>query len=89
MPGASGVIFLAGTPSPFPLVVPGVSGTLLLRRVGIRPARVRTDASGRADVSLPLANDPALIGTYEHVQAAFRIGGVLHLGPTLLHVPIF
>jgi hypothetical protein len=87
-PGASGVFFLDGAPSPFPLTIAGTSGYMLLRRVGLHVARVPADPSGRADVAWPIANDPALIGMYRHVQAAFRMNGAITFGPTLLHVLI-
>jgi hypothetical protein len=89
MTGASGVFFLEGTVSPFPTTIAGMSGSLLLRRVGLHPVRVPADVNGRADVSIPLANDPTQIGTYRHLQAAFRVNGAMRFGPTLLHALIF
>jgi hypothetical protein len=88
MSGATGVFFLEGTVSPFPLTIAGTSGSLLLRRVGLHPVRMPPDVTGRADVSIPLANVPSLIGTYRHVQAAFRVNGTIRFGATLVHALI-
>lgn len=73
--GASSAYFLMGTPSAQPLTIPGLFGNLHLRRVGLAAWRRPCDASGRADVTIPLPLDPAQIGTTLYFQAAFRSGG--------------
>ncbi len=81
--GAGAVIFLDGQRADVPLFVPGVAGQLLLLRQGLSVVRVPADASGRADVRLALPADPALVGTYRHLQAAFRVGSATVLGAVL------
>ncbi len=84
MAGASAVFFLEGTPSPFPSMIAGTSGSLRLRRVGLHPARLPADVNGRADIALPLTGSPTAIGTFLHVQAAFRVNGTIRFGTQLI-----
>lgn len=88
-PGATGAIFLSGALAPQPVFVPGASGVLFLDRVGVGVRRLATDATGRADVAWAIPNDSASIGTWRHLQVAFRVGGGLVLGPTVLDVPVY
>lgn len=76
--GASDVLFLAGRRSNVPILLPGTIGVLWLRRAPLSVIVVPADASGRADLVLPVANDPLLRGSATHWQAAFRVNGVLH-----------
>lgn len=75
--GATQALFLLGPRAPQPIVVPGTEGELRLRRTRLAVFPAPTDASGRADLVLPLPNDPALRGTQWHVQAGFVVNGVL------------
>jgi hypothetical protein len=86
--GATGVFFLDGSLAPQPFAVPGIAGLLRLKRAGLSAVRRPADATGRADVMLPIANDPALIGTYRHLQAAFRTGAAIAFGAVAVDVLI-
>lgn len=86
--GATSVLFLVGDPAPMPFRVPGITGQLRLRRVGLGVARFPADANGRADWSASIPLDPALIGTVRYFQAAFRSPGLTRLGSTLLGLRI-
>jgi hypothetical protein len=61
-----------------------VGGLLFLRRAEMRVSAKPADANGRALLTVPLAEDPALSGTTLHMQAAFRVGTALVFGPTLV-----
>jgi hypothetical protein len=76
---ASSLAFFAvGQPLDPGVVYPGVvEGMLRLQRGALAVWPAQVDATGRADLSLPLASDPALIGTRMHVQSAFRVPGGL------------
>lgn len=87
--GASVVVIMVGQRSPFSSTLPGLSGTLLLERVGLFAQRGAADANGRGDLSLPLPNDPLQIGTYRHAQSAFRVNGVWSLGTTVVDALVF
>ena len=87
--GASAVFFLSGTRSPAPVFIPGVTGSLQLNRVGLSVRRLTADANGRADTSWGIPNDPLLIGTWRHLQAVFRVNGVLGMGTTVIDVPVY
>ena len=83
-PGSGSVFFLEGPRSTLPQNFPGAQGTLWLRRNALT-IRVRSaGADGRADLSLPLAPDPLLYGSERHFQAAWRAGGVLHFGASVV-----
>ncbi len=86
--GATSVMFLVGDPAPIPFRVPGVTGQLRLRRVGLGVTRFPADANGRADWSTSIPLDPALIGTVRYYQAAYRSPGLTRLGGTLLGLRI-
>jgi len=86
--GATSVLFLFGDPVAVPFRVPGVAGSLALRRVGLGVMRLITDAQGRADWTSAIPADPALIGTTRSFQAAFRGPLGTRLGSTLLHVRV-
>jgi len=87
--GASEVLFLFGRRSYTPLGVGGTAGTLWLRRPTIQTVAVAADASGAAELSRAIPNLPHLIGARWHVQAAFRIGGVVHFSETVLDPLLF
>jgi hypothetical protein len=81
------VLFLEGRPRATPLPIPEL-GDLLVVRQGLRVVRVACDASGRADLAIPLPADPALVGTRRSVQAAFQSGARTRLGRTRLDLTI-
>jgi len=82
--GAGSVFFLEGPRSSVPHSFPGAQGTLWLQRNALI-VRIRTaGADGRADLTLPIASDPLLLGSERHFQCAWRSAGVLHLGRTVL-----
>jgi hypothetical protein len=87
-PQASIVFFLQGPPSAQPQSFPGTLGQLLLVRsqltIHARPA----DAQGGAELLLPIAPDPLLIGSERHFQAAFRRAGQLEFDSGLERVLI-
>jgi len=80
-PGATGFAFFAlGAPLAEGQTFPGIAeGELLLRRGTLTVYPAALDAAGRADLTRPVANDPALAGTRLHVQGAFRVQGGLAL----------
>ncbi len=84
--GASVVAFLSGPRAPFPVTVPGASGTLALDRAQLTLVRRTADASGRADLSVGIANDPLSIGTFLHLQSAFLVNGSWVLGTSVTDV---
>lgn len=86
---ATEVLFLFGLRAPAPLHLAGAQGELFLKRVRLTTIAVPADASGRADLSRVIAADPQLVGTRWHVQAAFRIQGVLHFSRTVLDPVLF
>lgn len=81
-PGAGALFLLEGQPSSVPLVFPRALGELLLVRQGLRVRLAKAAADGRADFTLPVPANPLLIGSERHFQAAWRAGGLLHLGRT-------
>ncbi|MEM9801531.1 MAG: hypothetical protein AAGA20_14490 [Planctomycetota bacterium] len=82
-PGASIGWFLIGERGD-PLQIPGITGALLLERGRIQIHVKTPDASGRIDLSLPIANTPALRGRQLHVQSAFRSPGAFELSGNLV-----
>jgi hypothetical protein len=83
-PGAGLVFFLEGPRSPVPQLFPGAQGQLWLRRNALVVRTRSAGADGRADLSLALPPDPLLIGSERHSQGAWRAGGVLAFGSTVL-----
>lgn len=71
-PGSFGGWFVLGPKADVPTQFPGVSGLLLLKRDQLTVLGRLADANGRIDLSLPIPNDPAMVGQQMHVQAAFR-----------------
>jgi len=87
--GASTALFLIGTRSASPLSVPGVLGELHLdRRRRMYIYARAADSTGRADLTIPLPNQPALIGLPLSAQAASRVAGQLVLSETVVD-PVF
>lgn len=82
--GASEVLFLLGRRGSSPIHVAGTEGQLWLRRSRLSLTPAIPDANGRASISLLIANDPLVIGTEWHLQAAFRVNGVLVFGVTVV-----
>jgi hypothetical protein len=86
LPGARRVYFLIGSASPSPVTLAG-GGALWIERSSalryVRPA----DASGRADLVLPLS--PASAGNAWSVQALARTGGLLRASATVVAPVIF
>jgi hypothetical protein len=82
--GASICLFLEGPLSSVPLHIAGTSGSLWLVRDGLRVTPKPADATGRADLSLPLGASSILIGIQRHFQAAFRVDGTLVFGQNLV-----
>lgn len=82
--GASEVLFLFGQRAPQPLHPPGTVGELLLRRARLLVVEAPTGADGRADLTQPIPADPVLRGRTWHVQAAFRVNGVLHFSESVV-----
>ncbi|MEZ6014203.1 MAG: hypothetical protein R3F49_03750 [Planctomycetota bacterium] len=82
--GAGMAFFALGQPLAAGQSFPGVQGELLLQRGTMTVFPAALDASGRANLTLPLANHPALIGSRVHIQAAFRVPGALALSPERL-----
>jgi hypothetical protein len=80
--GASFGLFLIGERREEPVGYPGTFGELWLERSTLRIVARPCDADGRADVELPLTGVGA--GLEVHVQAAFRVGGALHFGETVV-----
>jgi len=80
-PGASLALILLGRPAHPGYELPGVEGRLLLDRASLRVMPVITDASGRADLNLPLPATPALLGVKISVQAAYRVTGGVAFSP--------
>lgn len=83
-PGASLCVFLYGLPSSAPITFPGTEGELWLKRARLIVIPVVPDANRRADLSIPIPSDPALIGREWHLQAAFRVNGTLVFGRSLV-----
>jgi len=84
--GASVVAFLSGPRALFPSTIPGVPGVLALDRSQLILVRRPADATGRADLTVVIPNDPLLIGTYRHLQSAFLINGSWTLGASVVDV---
>ncbi|MBI5363629.1 MAG: WD40 repeat domain-containing protein [Planctomycetes bacterium] len=82
--GASEVLYLFGQRAPAPLHPAGTVGDLLLRRARLVVVAVGADADGRADLAQPSPADPVLRGRPWHVQAAFRVNGVLHFSKSVV-----
>jgi hypothetical protein len=87
--GASDVAFLSGPRAAQPSTLPGIGGSLALDRAQLVVVRRAADASGRAELSVPIPNDPLLIGTYRHLQSAFLVNGRWQLGSTVLDVLVY
>ncbi len=88
-PGSSFAFFLLGERTNNPTTPPGTMGTLKLARdrhlqVIVRPAQ----ASGQADLSLPIPANSSWLGANRSVQVASRVGGQLILSETVLD-PLF
>ena len=77
--GASTVLFLLGERAPEPVEIRGVAGELYLDRSTLTVFGRVADAAGRADLALPVPNDPTWIGRTLSSQAAFRTGSGLVL----------
>lgn len=86
---ATEVLFLFGQRSATPLHLAGSEGELFLKRARLTTIAVPADANGRADLSRAIPPNPAFIGTRWHVQAAFRIQGVVHFSRTVLDPLLF
>ncbi|QDV08485.1 hypothetical protein Poly30_40320 [Planctomycetes bacterium Poly30] len=71
-PGSFGGWFVLGPKAAVPTQFPGVSGILLLQRNQLTVLGRPADSNGRIDLSLPIPNISAMVGTQMHVQAAFR-----------------
>lgn len=84
--GSGTVYFLEGPRNPGPQFFLGTQGALWLRRNAISVHAATAGRDGRADFSAPIPADPLLIGSQRHFQSAWRAGGVLHFGATLLDV---
>ncbi len=82
--GSGTVFFLEAPRSPFPQFLRGAQGALWLQRNALTVRARTAGPDGRADLSLPIPADPLLIGSERHFQAAWRTGGVLHFGATVL-----
>ncbi|MBL8856885.1 MAG: hypothetical protein JNL28_00045 [Planctomycetes bacterium] len=88
-PGAVAVAFLSGQRAPTPVALAGVGGTLALNRATMIVQRRAPDAAGEATLSVAIPNDPALIGTYRHLQTAFFVNGAWTIGPTVLDLIVY
>lgn len=86
---ATEVLFLFGVRAPAPLYLAGSQGELWLKRTRLITVPVAADGNGRADLSRAIPADPQLVGRRWHVQAAFRIQGVLHFSRTVLDPVLF
>lgn len=69
--GARRVVFLVGVPAALPDAVAGVTGSLLLERGALTAVALDASAAGRAELRLPVEDDPALLGQGLGVQAMF------------------
>jgi len=84
--GSGTVYFCEGPRSSGPQYFGGTQGALWLRRNALTVHARTAGRDGRADFSEPIPADPLLIGSQRHFQSAWRAGGVLQFGATLLDV---
>ncbi len=77
-PGQTAAVFALGTPTPGPLLLPGIGGGLLLDPgLPLLLFQGPADASGRADLSLPVPASPALAGVTLSSQALALVPAAL------------
>jgi len=85
-PRSGTVFFLEGPRSSVPQFFRGTQGALWLVRSALTVRARTAGPDGRADLSAPIPADPLLIGSERHFQSAWRAGGVLHFGASVLDV---
>ncbi|MFN0242773.1 MAG: hypothetical protein ACKVWV_07750 [Planctomycetota bacterium] len=83
--GARACHFLLGLESEVALPFPGIEGSLWLKRGRLVLHTAPCDSDGRAELTLPVPDDPVYSGVYRHVQAMFRTGDSFRFGMTVLH----
>lgn len=83
--GARACHFLLGLESDVALPFPGIEGSLWLKRGRLVLHTAPCNADGRADLTLPIPDDPLYSGVYRHVQALFRTESTFRFGTSVLH----